>query len=202
MGFIKGSLSLTRYRVLDAPPELSDEYLAERLGQNAFVDIEHSPEERSLGWVEFLNHLSSSFNAATFRFGGLLVFTLRLDTRKLSPRTLARYLAIRQALYVAETGRQPHSLAKKQLKEAVRSDLLRRCLVNTELMEVVWLWQEKELWLAAAGEKRREAFEELWNRTFGLSLQMLVPATLGLELLNQELHRALLDCQTSPIWIG
>ena len=203
MGLLKGSLSLTRYRVKEEPPELlTDEYLDERLAKNAFVDIEDAPEERSLGWVEFLNHLDINFNPATYRFGGILAFTLRQDTRKVPGKTVARYYAIREARYVEQTGRKPNSVAKKELKEAVKSELLRRALLNTELMEVAWLYQENEIWLAAVGEKRREAFEELWGRTFGLALQMLVPATLGLELITGELRQALLDAKASPIWLG
>ncbi len=203
MGLIKGTLSLTRYRVREEPPEtLTDEYLSERLSKNAFVDIENAPEERSLGWVEFLNHLDSNFNPATYRFGGLLAFTLRLDTRKLSSKAVARYYAIREAQYREKTGRRPNSLAKKELKDAVKSELTRRTLLNTELMETVWLFQENEIWLAAAGQKRREVFEELWGRTFGLSLQMLVPVTLGLEALSGELRQALLDSKSSPVWLG
>jgi len=203
MGLLKGSLSLTRYRVKEEPPELlTDEYLDERLAKNAFVDIEDTPEERSLGWVEFLNHLDINFNPATYRFGGVLAFTLRQDTRKVPGKTLARYYNIREARYVEQVGRKPNSVAKKELKEAVKSELLRRALLNTELMEVAWLYQENEIWLAATGEKRREAFEELWGRTFGLALQMLVPATLGLELITGELRKALLDAKASPIWLG
>jgi len=203
MGLIKGTLSLTRYRVKEEPPEtLTDEYITERLTKNAFVDIEHAPEERSLGWVEFMNHLDSNFNPATYRFGGLLSFTLRLDTRKLSAKAMGRYYAIREAQYLEKTGRRPNSLAKKELKEAVKSELMRRTLLNTELMEVAWLYQENEIWLAATGEKRRETFEELWGRTFGLSLQMLVPITVGLEVLAGGLRKALLDSKASPIWLG
>ena len=203
MGLIKGPLSITRYRVKEEPPEtLTDDYLSGRLLKNSFIDIEDAPEERSLGWVEFLNHLGTNFNPATYRFGGLLVFTLRLDTRSLPGRTVARYYALREAQYLAKTGRRPNSLAKKELKEAVRSDLMRRALVNTELMEAAWLYQENEVWLAATGTRRRESFEELWGRTFGLALQMLVPPTLGLELLAPELQKALLDSKSSPIWIG
>ncbi len=200
MGLIKGTLTLTRYRVKEEPPELlTDEYLTERLLKNAFVDIEDAPEEQSLGWVEFFNPLESGFNPANYRFGGFLAFTLRLDTRKLPARTVARYYAIREVRYQEKTGRRPNSLAKKELKEAVKSELMRRALLNTELMEVAWLYQENEIWLAAVGEKRRETFEELWRRTFGLALEMLVPATLGLEMLTGDLRRALLDSKPSPI---
>jgi len=203
MGLLKGTLSMTRYRVKEEPPEtLTDEYISERLLKNSFIDIEDAPEEKSLGWVEFLDHLGTDFNPATYRFGGILVFTLRLDTRRLAAKTVARYYAISEVQYQQKTGRRPNSLAKKELKEAVKSQLMRRALLNTELMEAAWLFKENELWLAATGEKRRETFEELWGRTFGLSLQMLVPATLGLELLTGELRKALLDSKSSPIWLG
>ncbi|UQZ89120.1 hypothetical protein C4J81_07880 [Deltaproteobacteria bacterium Smac51] len=203
MGLIKGSLSLTRYRVIEEPPEeLTDEYITERLTKNAFIDIEHAPEEKSLGWVEFFNHLDSNFNPATYRFGGMLAMTLRLDTRKLPGKTVSRYYAIREAQYIEKIGRKPNSLAKKELKDAVKSELLRRALLNTELMEVAWLYQENEIWLAAAGEKRRETFEELWSRTFGLSLQMLVPITMGLEIISEDLRKALMNSTASPIWLG
>jgi DNA recombination-dependent growth factor C len=204
MGLIKGALSLTRYRVLEEPPEtLTDEYLGGRLTQNAFLDIEEGPEERSLGWVEFGNHLGTDFNPAAYRFGGLLAFTLRLDTRRLPAPALRRYCALREARYIAQTGRRPNSLVRRELREAVRSELLLRALVNTELMETAWLHQENEVWVAAAGEKRRELFEELWGRTFGLSLQMeALPLTFGLENLTGRLRKALLEARPEPIWLG
>jgi len=204
MGLIKGALSLTRYRVREEPPEmLTDEYVSGRLAKNAFLDIEDGPEERSLGWVEFFNHLGTDFNPATYRFGGLLAFTLRLDTRRLPPQVLRRYCAIREARYTAQTGRRPNSLVRREMREAVKTELMIRALVNTELMETAWLYGENEVWLAAAGERRRELFEELWNRTFGLALQMeALPVTFGLENLTGRLRRALLEARPEPIWLG
>jgi len=204
MGLIKGALSLTRYRVREEPPEtLTDEYVSGRLAKNAFRDIENGPEERSLGWVEFFNHLKTDFNPATYRIGGLLAFTLRLDSRRLPPPVLRRYCAIREALYKDQTGHPPDSLTRRAMKEAVKAELLTRALVNTELMEVVWLYGENAVWLAAAGEKRRELFEELWKRTFGLALQMeALPVTFGLENLTGRLREALLESRPEPIWLG
>ena len=204
MGLIKGALSLTRYRVIEEPPEtLTDKYLSGRLAKNAFLDIEESPEELSLGWVEFGHHLGTNFNPATYRFGGLFAFTLRLDTRRLPPAILRRYCALREARYTVQTGRRLNSLVRREMKEAVRTDLLRRALVSTELMEVAWLHQENEVWLAATGEKRRERFEELWGRTFGLALRMeVLPLTYGLEKLADRLRQALLSVRPEPIWLG
>jgi DNA recombination-dependent growth factor C len=201
MGLIKGALSLTRYRVLEEPPEtLTDEYLSGRLAQNAFLDIEYTAEEQSLGWVEFFNHLGIVFNPATYRFGGLLAFTLRLDTRRLPPPILRRYCALREA-QLTRDGHRLNSLTRRQMKEAVKAQLLPRVLVATELMEVAWLHGENEVWLAAAGEKRRELFEELWGRTFGLALRMeALPLTL--DNLTDRLRQALLASRPEPIWLG
>jgi len=153
MGLIKGALSLTRYRVREEPPEtLTDEYVSGRLAKNAFLDIENGPEERSLGWVEFFNHLGTDFNPATYRIGGLLAFTLRLDSRRLPPPVLKRYCAIREALYTAQLGHPPNSLVRREMKEAVKAELLTRALVSTELMEVAWLRGKRGL----AGRRRRK----------------------------------------------
>jgi len=89
------------------------------------------------------------------------------------------------------------------MREAVKAELMLRALVDTELMEVAWLYAENEVWLAATGEKRRELFEELWGRTFGLALQMqALPVTFGLENLTDRLKRDLLSSRPEPIWLG
>ena len=201
MGLIKGSLALTRYRVVEEPPEaLTNEYVGERLIKNSFVDIEHAPQEASLGWVEFMDHLSTNFDPAAFSFGGFLAMTLRLDARKVPAKTVMRYYAVREAEYVGKVGRKPNSVARRELKESVKAELLGRALLNTELMEVVWRYKENEIWLGAVGEKRRELFEELWGRTFGLSLQMLVPPTVALEILPKNMHKEFLDSKPINIW--
>jgi DNA recombination-dependent growth factor C len=185
---------------MDEYPEPTDELVQERLFKNAFVDIEGSPEENSLGWVELLNHLAWQFDPASFRFGGFLTFSLRFDARSLPAKTLNRYYKIREAEFLSQTGRKPNSVKRRDLKDTLRQDLLRRALLNTELMEVIWLFRENEVWLGAVGEKRRTMFEELWARTFGLSLRMLVPITLGLELTPDKFRSALIESRPVSIW--
>ncbi|MDR1395494.1 MAG: recombination-associated protein RdgC [Deltaproteobacteria bacterium] len=195
MGLIRGNPSVSRYRLLEAPDALTDEYVRDRLQRNAFVDIEATSEESSLGWVEIMDQLAVNFDPGAFQFGGFLAFTARLDSRRISPRTLSRYYRLRELEFEAQAGRKPNSQKKKEIKDSLRQELLRRSLLNTDLLEVLWFPKEHEIWLGGAGEKKRLLFEELWERTFGLAVRLLVPITLGLEMVPAELGPKLLKAR-------
>ncbi|MDR0356624.1 MAG: recombination-associated protein RdgC [Deltaproteobacteria bacterium] len=203
MGFVKGSATMTRYKITEEPSEgLTDEFIAERLLQNAFVDIENSSEESSLGWVEFFDHLSTGFPAESWRFGQIIGFNLRLDERKLSNRILNRYYAIAEANLTKETGKKPNTTKRRQLKEALRADLLRRSLLDTKLIGLLWLPENQELWIDSAGDKNRALFEELWSRTFGLNIKLLVPVSMGLSILAESQKEQLLRLTSVPFFEG
>jgi DNA recombination-dependent growth factor C len=201
MGFLKGGAIMSRYRLLEEPQEgLTEQFIEERLKKNAFVDIETTPEEISLGWVEILDHLSCDFQSHTFSFGSIYGFSLRLDERRLPPKILNRYYHILEADFQTQTGRKPNSAKRREMKDSLRQDLLRRCLLNTTLFEVLWLSESSEIWLGAAGEKSRSIFEDFWLKTFGLNLRLLVPITIGLEILPEKLQKTLLNCRQKPMF--
>ncbi|MDR2140332.1 MAG: recombination-associated protein RdgC [Deltaproteobacteria bacterium] len=195
MGLFKGNPTLNRYRLLDSPEDLTDEFIRDRLTRNSFVDIENTAEESSLGWVEIMSPLATGFDPAAWRFGGFLAFQARLDTRRLSAKTLNRYYLIKEAEIIAQTGRKPNSHKKKEMMESLRQDLMRRSLLNTDLLEVLWFLGEREIWIGGAGEKKRLIFEDLWERTFGLPVRLLVPITLGLEMLPKKSAETLFNAR-------
>jgi DNA recombination-dependent growth factor C len=200
MGLIKGNPTVSRYRLLTAPESLTDEFIQEKLKRHKFVDIENSAEEDSLGWVEIFDHLATEFNPASFKFGGFLAFTVRLDSRKLSSKILNRDYHYKEIEFLNQVGRKPNSVKKREIKESLRQELLRRTLLNTDLLEVLWLMKEQEIWLSGAGEKNRLLFEELWERTFGLAVRLLVPITMGLEIVPKELGGSLLSSGPCSLW--
>jgi DNA recombination-dependent growth factor C len=203
MGLVKGSVALSRYRVLEEldAAEASPDRIGDRLRRNAFVDIENAPEESSVGWVEILDHLGAGFQPQSYDFGAHLGFALRLDERKLPSRILNRYCAIAEARHVAENGGKAlNSHKRSQIKESLRLDLLRRSLLSTSLWQVVWLRDRSEVWVDAANERSRAIFEDQWARTFGLALRLLVPISLGLEILPEKLHEKLVQLEPIGIW--
>jgi DNA recombination-dependent growth factor C len=198
VGILKGAPTVTRYRLADAvPSDYTEEFIGERLKKFAFRDIENSSEESSSGWVELLDALNWDFGEGSYRIGPNYAFTMRLDQRKLPGKILNRYYVIREAEVVEKTGRKPNGVRRKELKEALRLELLRRCLLTTDLYEVVWLTGRQEIWLSGGGEKLRALFEDLWGRTFGIAIRMLVPVTIGLELLDDDGRLRLLGLKPS-----
>ncbi|MDR1873140.1 MAG: recombination-associated protein RdgC [Deltaproteobacteria bacterium] len=200
MAFLAGLPTISRYRLLDSPKELTDEFVQSKLTKNAFVDIERLAEEESLGWVEIFNPLNTAFTPESFNFGGFLAFQARLDSRRLSGKTLRRYYLLKEAEVIAQTGRKPSSQKKRELMGSLKQDLLRRALLNTDLLEIIWFPTVREIWIGGAGEKKRLIFEELWEKSFGLPVRLLVPITLGFEMIPQELGEALLKAQASDLW--
>jgi DNA recombination-dependent growth factor C len=200
MGFFTGTPTISRYRLLDSPKELTDEFVQSKLTKNAFVDIENVAEEESLGWVEIMSPLTTAFLPDSFNFGGFLAFQARLDARRLPGKTLRRYYLLKEAELIAETGRKPNAQKKREMMDSLRQELLRRTLLNTDLLEIIWFTREREIWIAGAGEKKRLIFEELWEKSFSLPVRLLAPITIGLEIIPKELGETLLKAQASDLW--
>ncbi|MBF0529417.1 MAG: recombination-associated protein RdgC [Deltaproteobacteria bacterium] len=193
MGLLKGSVSLTRYRVTDDPPELTDEFISDRLKRNAFLDIESTTEEESIGWVETLDPWAVEFNPINFNFGRVIAMGMRRDHRKISAKVVNRYAALAQT-QAERLHEQPLTVQQRRvIKAKVRQDLLARTPVNTDVFDVCWLVDNAEVWLVGTGTKVREYFEDLWRRTFGLSLMMKIPFVLSQEFLPKGVKPEILD---------
>ena len=179
MGLLEGAVRLTRYHLPEAPALPEDHELAERLEIHAFASIENSPQESSSGWVEILDPFQSRFEPHRFRFGDLVALALRTDSRRLSPAVLKRYLTLAEADLRARADQGLSREQRRELKDRVRLELLGRIPVSTRVCEAVWFTMEGEVWLAGAGTKDREVFEDLWRRTFGFGLVWQIPYLLA-----------------------
>ncbi|MDR2406436.1 MAG: recombination-associated protein RdgC [Deltaproteobacteria bacterium] len=187
MGLLKGNPSITRYRILDAlPSDYTPDFIGERLRKHSFVEIDSSADESSVGWVELFNEFSTRFPLEYYSFASNYSFTMRVDSRKLSTKILSRYYNIRESLFMEKNGRKPNSRKKKEMKETLKVELLRRTLLTTDLYEVVWFVKNSEVWLFATGEKLRSSFEDLFGASFNLNMRLLVPISLGLELSGDD----------------
>jgi hypothetical protein len=203
MGLLKGNPTVTRYRILDTlTDDFTEGFIGERLKKQAFVDIESSTDESSVGWVELFDPLSVEFPLESYVFGNTYSFIMRMDSRRLSTKILSRYYAITEAGFFEKNGRLPNSKKKKEMKETLRLELLKRTLLTTDLYEVVWFPLTSEIWLFGSGEKLRVGFEELFGQTFGLSMRLIVPVTMGLELLDDNERLGLLGLRPSLEGIG
>ena len=187
MGILSASTGLTRYRASGdgAPPDAYG-----RLKRFAFKDIDQGVEERSFGWVCFDDLLDAEWKGSGPEKGPYLAFSLRLDTRRISPAVFKKHWlqALRQKhMEQAEAGRKYFSRDEKiELREQVRLALLARSLPIPAVFDAVWSTRDNRVYLASTNPKVCMLFQDLFARTFELQLDPLSPVNLALDLLGES----------------
>jgi len=195
VGILSASTGLTRYRAVE---EVGDEVLMDvprRLKSFAFVDIDHGLEERSFGWVCIDDLLDAEWHTAGPEKGPYLAFSLRLDTRRISPAVFKKHwlLALKQTQKeLAEQGRKFLTRDQKiKLREHVRQRLLARSLPIPAVFDVAWNTRDNRVYLATTNSKIRTLFEDIFARTFETALEPLTPVTLALDQLGEGVRHRL-----------
>ncbi|MGE4539010.1 MAG: hypothetical protein AB7D37_18230 [Desulfovibrio sp.] len=190
MGLLAASGGFTRYRIVG---EVKDDILREapdRLKKYAFVDIDGTADERSFGWVAFEDYLDTEWRTAPPEKGHYLAFSLRLDTRRISPAVLKKHLRL------ALDQEKEHNQAagknfvskdrKKEIAERIKLHLMARSLPIPAVFEAVWNTMDHVIWLCSTNGKVQTLFEDLFTLTFELHLEPQTPAFLAERILGVE----------------
>lgn len=199
MGFANNSCSFTRFRILDP---VSDSLIAEipqKLAQYAFNDIEDLPEMQAWGWVCYEDMLDSAWSTAPPFKGEYVVFSLRLDTRRIPAGVIKKHLAlaIRKESQEHPDRKFISRERKKELREQVLLRLRQRFLPTPAEFNVVWNLRTHAVWFASIQSKMIDLFCEYFLNTFGLHLEQLTPYNLAVDLLGEELSERLDSIQTT-----
>jgi Putative exonuclease, RdgC. len=200
MSFLKSSTSFTRFRIKDSVPATLWGEVVERLQKNAITDIDELPEERSVGWVAFENMLDTTFSEAPVEKGVYLAFALRMDTRRVPPAVIKKYLAIalqKEEAANREMGKKFVSRErKKELKEQVMLRLRMRFLPIPAEFQVIWNTSTGIVFFASTQSKMVETFQERFSRTFELDLEPLTPYELAASRLGDTAALDILEPTT------
>ena len=195
MGLLAASGGFTRYRIVG---EIKDQILREapdRLKKYAFTDIDQTADERSFGWVAFEDYLDTEWRGAPPEKGHFLAFSLRLDTRRVSPAVLKKYLRLaldQEKEHMKDTGKAFISKdRKKEIAERVKLSLMSRALPIPAVFEAVWNTLDHVIWLCTTNSKIQQLFEDLFTMTFDLHLEAQTPAYLAERILGIERGLAL-----------
>ena len=190
MGFIKSSCSFTRYTVTEEVPASLWGEVMDRLRKHAFREIDDTSDERSWGWVSFDDMLDAQWRDAPPQKGAYIAFSLRLDTRRIPPAVLKKYVALalrEEEARNREAGKKYVSRErKKELREHVQARLMQRCLPIPAVFEVVWNMADGTVFFASVQPKMLELFEEYFSKTFELDMERLTPYGLAAKLLGEE----------------
>lgn len=178
MGILSSSVSVTRYRVEGQIEKPVTETVARGLKKNTIVEIDQDVTEKSVGWTSMDKPFSPGFEGASFSFGNLFVFSLRIDRKSIPAKLLKKFLTIETSRRLEKTKRSYLSKdEKKALKEKVTADLAKRIPSTPNVYDLIWNFESRDVYFFSSLKSSNEELESLFKRSFDLSLLRIFPYT-------------------------
>ena len=172
MGFLKGSASFVRFGVEGELPENPLDYIADRIVSFAFRDIDDTIDEYSVGWVSVLDMFDSQFEYGSYMAGDYITLTLRIDERKVSSAILKKFVMKEEdrVRREKELPRLSRSM-KAQIKERIRTELIRKAIPIPSTYELCWNLSESTLLFFSTNKKAQAILEDYFKESFGLLIR-------------------------------
>ena len=206
MGIIvSSSISMTRFRVIDPITHDLWTQIPDRLRQFAFQEIDDLPELQAYGWTCLEDMLDTEWRTAPPHKGAYLLFSLRLDTRRIPPAIIKKQLSLAMKAEKEKLEAQGKKFIsrerKKELKEQVLLRLRQRFLPTPAEFNVVWEPDRNEVWFASTQGKMIDLFMEAFLNSFELHLEQIEPYSLAEGLLD-DVEMGKLDSSESTRFTG
>ncbi len=187
MSFLKGSASFVRFSVEGELPENGLDFIADRVVSFSFQDIDDTYDEYSIGWVSVLNMFDSQFDYASYVAGDYITLTLRIDERKVSPAILKKFVAKEEERVRLEKQLPKLSRSVKvQIKERVRTELVRKAIPIPAIYELCWSLSTNTLLFFSTNKKAQAILEDYFKESFGLLIRQQIPYTTAEHLINED----------------
>ena len=200
MSFLRQSTSFTRFLILEELPQSFWNDFPSLLKQYAFVDIDDTTQERSVGWVSFEDILDTTFTKP-YTMGEYVIFAWRIDTRRLSPAIFKKYYTLRLREELASLEKQGKRFLTKdrklELKEQIRIMLFARILPIPAHFEVVWSTRKNIIYFASTQKKIVDSFVEYFIRSFSIEITPLTPSQQAYIMLPEHRHAVLEQIQST-----
>lgn len=185
MGLLNGSASFVRFSVTGDLPKSFWDFVSTRVAATSFKDIDDNMEEYSIGWVSVADMFDSSFAYSSYAAGDYVVLTMRVDERKVAPAVLKKFVTKEEERIKREqqVQRLPRA-ARVEIKERIRSELIRKALPVPTTCDLCWNVTENTLVFFSTSKKLIALLEDLFRETFQLSLVLQIPWLLGQILID------------------
>ncbi len=184
MGVFSGSASYVRYQVQGDVPEPVKDFVLEKLKGYAFKEIDPGTlSEKTIGWVSAENMALTRFDDLHFAKDPYLVFSLRIDVRKIPGMTMKAALLREEMKYKETTGQERlRKKDKDMLKDEVWQALTKKTLPTPSVYDVCWNFQTGIVLFFSTSRKANEEFMAFFHRSFDVKLLPLMPQALATHL--------------------
>jgi len=178
MGLISSTHSISRYHIEGSFEKAVMDEVRNGLIENAIPKIESEYEELSAGWTPYESPYNPDFEKFSFIFGSYFLFSLRIDKKSIPFKLIQKHMAIAIDKKKQETGRDFLSKNEKtELKEIVLDVLMHKIPSIPSIYDVLWSYEEKNLFLFTTQKAANELFETIFLNSFSLKPIRLFPYT-------------------------
>ena len=196
MGLLSGSASFTRFTVEGEVPENFWDFVAQRVTEHSFQDIDDTIDEHSIGWVSVVDMFDSDFAFSSYAAGDYVVLSMRVDERKVSPAVLRKFTAKEESRLKQEQGvRRLSRNVRLEIKERIRAEMVRKSPPIPAVYDLCWNLSNNTLLFFSNSRKALALLEDLFRETFELSLIMQIPWNNALQLADPATAEKLADLQ-------
>lgn len=179
MGLISSTHSVARYHIDGKIEGSINEKVREGLIKYSIPKIENEYDEISAGWTPLESPYNPDFESFSFQFGTYFVFSLRVDKKSIPAKLIQKYMAMEFEKKKEKSGRDFISKNEKsELKEHVIDILMHKIPAVPSLYDVLWDYEEKNLYLYTTQKAANEFFETIFLKSFKLKPIRLFPYTL------------------------
>ena len=176
MGLLKGTWSLTRYRVIGDLPKQFNDVIDEGLKKYAFSGFTGLNAEKCMGWTSLENVLDTDFTYTKYKCGAYLIFSLRVDRITIPASLLKLKVMEAEKQYLAESEKKRlYRHEREEIKERVKLELRSRALHIPSFHEVCWIPEKNSLMFGSLSATAIEDFEKYFKESFHLTLHPFLP---------------------------
>lgn len=202
MGFLSGSVTFQRYRILEDPTDAFGEAHLKKLEKFRIGAFETNLFEKpNVGFSGGVHLLDTEFNFEKNVLGDALHFGVRVDSCQIPSSIKKAWMQIELApLMVENPGGRPSKAQRQEAKDAVDA----RCADEADKgnfkrmaeTSVLWDAESESILLGSTSEKSNEMCCDLLERAFDIKLSLITSGKLALEIANQaDLNAEMYDTQ-------
>ncbi len=188
MGLVYGAGSFTRFLVDGSIPVDYLEDFPKRISRFVFRNIDASSEyERSVGWVNITDMFDNRFASKEFLKEPCIAMSWRVDVRKVPSKALKQYC--REAEEKVKEREGLEFLPKprrKEIKESVRLELLRRVIPRSRTFDMIWNLHTGVVIFGSTSSSLSDEFAEFFLQCFDLHLKAVFPYSLASRILEEK----------------